>query len=136
MALGFQKIQRYRLALVLVLPASVLHAQSAPARSPRNAAELDDLFQRVSNWGRWGKDDQLGSLSLITPAKRKQAISLAKDGTLVSLAHNPLTAEADDNSSPFEHSMNPTIVRPSQASLLDTYKVSYHGYARSHLDAR
>ena len=25
----------------------------------------------LSNWGRWGKDDQIGTLNLITPDKRK-----------------------------------------------------------------
>ncbi|MEO8048989.1 MAG: cyclase family protein [Acidobacteriota bacterium] len=71
----------------------------------------------------------------MTAAKRKQAIRLAKNGALVSLAHNPLTEEAEDNPSPFEHSMNPTVSRPLQVSLVDTYKVSYHGYAHSHIDA-
>ena len=36
------------------------------ARAPRNAAEFDTLFQQVKNWGRWGPDDQLGSVNLIT----------------------------------------------------------------------
>ena len=38
--------------------------------------ELDTLFQKVSNWGRWGDDDQRGALNLITPAKRQQAAAL------------------------------------------------------------
>ena len=54
-------------------------------RAPHNAAEFDTLFQEVKNWGRWGKDDQLGSSSLVTAAKRKQAVALVKDGTTVSL---------------------------------------------------
>src|SRR5262245_19250794 len=76
-------------------------------RFPRNASEFDDLFRQVSNWGRWGKDDQLGSANLVTIAKRKQALTLAKDGSVVSLAHAPLTERAPDNASPFEHTMNP-----------------------------
>ena len=36
-------------------------SQTTEARAPRNAAEFEELFQQVSNWGRWGKDDQLGS---------------------------------------------------------------------------
>ena len=36
--------------------------------------EVLTYFDRCSNWGRWGKDDQLGALNLITPEKRKQAI--------------------------------------------------------------
>jgi kynurenine formamidase len=99
-----------------------------PPRSPRNAAEFDELFQRVSNWGRWGKDDELGSANLVTAAKRKRAVGLVKEGLSVSLAHNPITERAEDNPSPFEHTMNPGL-------FMDTYKVSYHGYAHSHIDA-
>src|SRR6266508_6366204 len=97
-------------------------------RPPHNAAEFDAFFQQVKNWGRWGKDDQLGSANLVTAAKRKQAVALAKTGESVSLAHNPLTERADDNASPFEHTMN-------RGFTTDTYRVSYHGYAHSHIDA-
>jgi len=99
------------------------------ARFPRNATEFDDLFRQVSNWGRWGKDDQLGSANLVTGVKRKQATALVKNGTTVSLAHNPLTERSADNPNPFEHTMNPP------GFFLDTYKVFYHGYAHSHIDA-
>jgi hypothetical protein len=101
---------------------------AAAGRAPRNAAEFDAMFHQVSNWGRWGQDDQLGSVNLITAAKRKQALSGAKTGESVSLAHNPLTERADDNGSPFEHTMN-------RGFTTDTYRVSYHGYAHSHIDA-
>ena len=122
--------------VVVVLGAGALVIGQAPApRTPRNAAEFDALFQQVSNWGRWGKNDQLGSLNLLTPAKRKQALGLVKDAISVSLAHNPITEQAEDNPSPFEHTMNPSVSRPLQTSLMDTYKVSYHGYAHSHIDA-
>ena len=30
-------------------------------------AELKELAARVSNWGRWGDDDQRGTLNFITP---------------------------------------------------------------------
>src|SRR5207253_5504425 len=71
---------------------------------------------------------QLGSANLVTPAKRKQALALAKTGMSVSLAHNALTERAEDNTSPFEHTMN-------RGFTTDTYRVSYHGYAHSHIDA-
>ena len=98
-------------------------------RAPRNVAEFEELFHQVSNWGRWGKDDQLGAVNLVTPEKRKQALALARAGTIVSLAHTLITERADDNSSPFEHTMSPPGFN------LDTYRVSYHGYAHSHIDA-
>jgi len=101
----------------------------AAARFPRNAAEFDELFRQVSNWGRWGKNDQLGSANLVTEAKRRQAIGLVRTGASVSLARNPLTEKAIDNPNPFEHTMSPP------GFFLDTYKVFYHGYAHSHIDA-
>jgi kynurenine formamidase len=103
-------------------------SSAQPSRAPRNAAEFDELFHQISNWGRWGADDQLGSANLVTPAKRKQALALAKTGETVSLAHNPLTERAEDNASPFEHTMN-------RGFTTDRYSVSYHGYAHSHIDA-
>jgi kynurenine formamidase len=114
--------------VVLAVVASATAQQAPPARAPRNAGEFDELFRQVSNWGRWGKDDQLGSANLVTEAKRRQAASLVKNGVSVSLAHNAITEKAVDNPSPFEHTMNPGF-------FMDTYKVSYHGYAHSHIDA-
>ncbi len=98
------------------------------ARFPRNADEFDVMFNQVKNWGRWGPDDQLGAANLITDAKHRQALALAKLGTVVGLAHAPLTEAALDNASPFEHTMN-------RGFTTDTYKVSYHGFAHSHIDA-
>jgi kynurenine formamidase len=97
-------------------------------RFPQNAEEFDTYFQRVKNWGRWGAADELGALNLITDAKRKQGASLARAGQAVGHAHPPLTETAADNASPFEHTMN-------RGFSTDTYKVSYHGYAHSHMDA-
>ena len=121
------------LTIIAILAFAFTTAGQTPApsenRSPVNAEEFDRLFQQVKNWGRWGADDQLGSVNLITPAKRKQALSLAKTGQTVSLVHNPLTDKAEDNASPFEHTMT------SPGFSMDTYKVSYHGYSHSHMDA-
>src|SRR5580698_10513093 len=51
-------------------------------------AEFDQLFKQISNWGRWGKDDQLGTLNLITPARRREAAALVHEGISVSLARD------------------------------------------------
>jgi kynurenine formamidase len=108
--------------------APLLSPGPAAARYPRTAEEFDELFHKVKNWGRWGKDDQIGAANLITEAKRRSAAALVKNGVAVSLAHNPLTEAAPDNPSPFEHTMN-------RGFTTDTYRVSYHGYAHSHIDA-
>ena len=46
-------------------------------------AEVLEYMTSLSNWGRWGADDQLGTLNLITPEKRAQAASLVKEGLSV-----------------------------------------------------
>jgi hypothetical protein len=50
----------------------------------------------LSNWGRWGKDDQLGALNLITAEKRRQAMALAKSGTVISLERKIVPSRAPD----------------------------------------
>lgn len=44
------------------------------------------LADNVRNWGRWGDDDEIGTLNLIDPAKRTQAASLVRSGRQFSLA--------------------------------------------------
>ena len=117
-----------RLLIGVLLASVAAFGAQPPSRAPHNAAEFDTLFQQVKNWGRWGPDDQLGSVNLITAAKRKQAAALVKTGETVSLAHTLLTEKADDNGSPFEHTM-------LRGNNMDRYAVQYHGYAHSHIDA-
>ena len=100
-----------------------------PARSSRTVtpAEYERWKKELSNWGRWGKDDQLGALNLITPAKRRQAASLVKDGVSVSLAHDVDTEKAVDNEQPYTHEM--------VAIGADRFAVQFHGVAHTHLDS-
>src|SRR5579862_5733292 len=122
-------------SLVLILTLLLL---PLAAQSPRNVtqADVERMMKELSNWGRWGKQDQLGALNLITPAKRKEAAALVKEGVSVSLARDTETEKALDNDSPFVHEMNNTGANPLAGSYaMDTYKVSYHGYAHTHMDS-
>src|SRR5207248_7856238 len=49
-------------------------------------AELAQLAARVSNWGRWGVDDQRGTLNLITPEAVVRGLASARQGHVFSLA--------------------------------------------------
>src|SRR5437773_9913909 len=51
------------------------------------------MISSLSNWGRWGADDQLGTINLITPARRKRAAALVQDGVPVSCARPIVTNE-------------------------------------------
>jgi kynurenine formamidase len=87
----------------------------------------------LSNWGRWGPNDQLGTLNLITPDRRAEAAEQVRLGLSVSLSHDYLKEEAADAASPLRHEMNG--VGPTGTWITDRLDVSYHGYAHSHVDA-
>jgi hypothetical protein len=92
----------------------------------------------LSNWGRWGPDDQIGTLNLITPEKTVQATRLVTDGVTVSLAHFVTEEEAIDSQtfSPTDHwmtSVDPETGLPRFA--LDAISFSLHDGQLSHLDA-
>lgn len=95
---------------------------------------VDEWMVSLSNWQRWGADDELGSLNLITPETRVAAAQLVNAGVSVSMAHQVLTDAAADNGSPYEHEMTAVGSTPGPWSG-DSIGVSYHGYAHSHLDA-
>jgi kynurenine formamidase len=90
-------------------------------------ADFDRWNKEHTNWGRWGADDQIGALNLITPGKRRQAAALVRDGVSVSLAADALTDKAADNPQPYDHTM--------LAIGSDRIAVSYHGTSHTHLDA-
>jgi hypothetical protein len=82
---------------------------SAPAKGPvLGKADIDKMMTDLSNWGRWGKDDQIGTVNLITPAKRKHAASLVREGVCVSMAHEQSTEKLPDNPAPLVHVMTAT----------------------------
>ena len=96
------------------------------------AAQYERWQTELTNWGRWGPNDQMGALNLITPAKRRQAASLVKEGLTVSLASNAATLGAPDVPCPVEWSM----VTASQSAATD--RVAYpciHGAGTTHIDS-
>ena len=100
--------------------------QAAPAAAVTEA-EYERWKTDLSNWGRWGKDDEIGALNLITPEKRRQAAGLVREGVSVSLAADADTVKAVDNPNPYEHTMI--------GIASDRIAVNYHGIAHTHLDS-
>ena len=120
------------LMIVLLSEASALRAQSD---NPMTAADVERQVEELSNWGRWGDDDQLGALNLITPEKRRDAMKLVKDGISISLARQVEKDAGPDNPAPFEHEMLQTGLKGDGMWSMDSYKVQYHGFAHTHMDA-
>ncbi|MEO5899535.1 MAG: cyclase family protein [Ilumatobacteraceae bacterium] len=50
--------------------------------------DIDGFMTSLSNWGRWGDDDELGTLNLVDAAARQRGAALVTDGTAVSCAHD------------------------------------------------
>jgi hypothetical protein len=54
--------------------------------SKPSIATVRELAQRWSNWGRWGPEDQLGTLNHLDGACRVAAAGLVRTGEVLSLA--------------------------------------------------
>src|SRR6266852_184899 len=112
--------------LIVGLAGGKLSSQTAPTHAV-SGAEYEGWKKSLSNWGRWGKDDEIGALNLITPEKRKQAAALVKEGFSVSLASDADTVQAVDNANPYEIKM--------LGIGNDRISIAYHGITHTHLDS-
>src|SRR5436190_11367380 len=122
-------------------------ALSAPHPSTQEPAHRMTFEQVVamqtslSNWGRWGRDDERGTLNLITPEKTKQALSLVKDGVVVPLARFASLEKAIDNFNfgETQHEMWYGAAGPPKPGqtrgALDTIRYGLHDGTNSHMDA-
>jgi kynurenine formamidase len=123
--------------VVAVVLVGVLVSQRAGGQTARPQIATDADFRRamkeLSNWGRWGDLDELGAANLITPAKRKQAFALAREGRVVSLAQDVAQEKAVDTPTFLDRSL--VTVGPTVALDRYQYTGTYHGVSHSHLDA-
>jgi kynurenine formamidase len=116
---------------------ATVSAQDMVSNHNGTRADFDRYMKELSNWGRWGKDDQMGAVNLITPARRKQAVSSVKDGISVSMARNAETESAIDNSRPIIRQMSVRQGGPPKGDIggaADTFTISYHGFVHTHMD--
>jgi kynurenine formamidase len=96
--------------------------------------EVLALFERCSNAGRWGPDDQLGTLNFVTAEKRRAAARLVETGRLVSMARRLRRDASRNNPYPIAHRMMAGL-EPGAIGSSDAVEIAPHGYAVTHLDA-
>jgi len=121
---------------LLCLISALIVAGPVAAQRDHTIASEDDFeraMEELSNWGRWGDDDELGASNLITPAKRIAAAQLVREGLTVSLAHDVNQEQAIDASTVLTREV--LRVSPTGASDQYQYDGSYHGTIHSHLDS-
>lgn len=122
------------LLVLLLLISSLVSAQE------RRPMVTDEDFHRamdeLSNWGRWGDDDELGQANFITPQKRLEVVALVSVGITVSMAHDVVQGDEIDNPDT-SAVLNREVTRVSPTGASDKYEYSgsYHGTIHSHLDS-
>lgn len=99
--------------------------------------EFDRLFEKLKNWGRWGDDDELGTLNFIGDKDVAEASSLARTGRKVSLGRALDTVAGPDNRRPALHYMTHMGDKGADDSsyYTDFIAVDFHGKSASHMDA-
>jgi kynurenine formamidase len=102
--------------------------------------DLERLYEKVKNWGRWGAGDERGALNFVTDAKRASAAALVREGLAVSCARELPVNPSPENPNPAQHHMlraGDAAVIPGvglEASM-DYIGIAFHGMATSHIDA-
>tara|TARA_B100001142_G_C14337781_1_gene656599 strand:+ start:271 stop:1254 length:984 start_codon:yes stop_codon:yes gene_type:complete len=118
--------------LTLVFSLSNFFAQDGRPLMETNQ-DFQRAMQELSNWGRWGEDDELGQANFITQEKRIAAARLVREGITVSLAHDVVQEDAVDTSAYLNREV--ISVSPTGAADKLEYTGSYHGTIHSHLDS-
>jgi kynurenine formamidase len=103
------------------------------------ADQFEALFQAVSTWGRWGEDDQRGTLNYLTADRVAAAGGLVRSGVTVTLSWPLNTKPEVDNPQPADHRMTAYGENEAMPGSLhfakDYVGVDYHNDTHSHIDA-
>ena len=101
------------------------------------AVQFDRWMAELSNWGRWGDDDELGTLNLITPATRMQAAALVTEGVTVSLSRSLALGEHETFQRGFENefALGQQDFGERMAWIEEQHRIGYHASPLTHLDA-
>ena len=115
--------------------------------SEPDAADALAYVDQCSNWGRWGADDQLGTLNLIAPEHRVAAAQLVTAGRVVSCSRDLGTAFGDPASAaqmywvstgqvatPVEGLPPTKFGRGDVFSAVEFFGLVFHGPNVTHLD--
>ncbi len=111
------------------------------AQQSGTRADVDALARQLSNWGRWGAQDERGALNLITPEVSAAAAALVSEGVTVSCALELAKTPAADNPTPVMHFMTGAGDAIDQSRLRglestgDGFMIAPHGMANTHIDA-
>lgn len=124
----------------LVFTDSKINKDMVIRRTPLTTEDYIAYTKRFTNWGRWGKEDQFGTLNFINEATRRKAVGLVKKGTTISCGRALDTKTADDNPYPVKYDINKPEQSRSWAEgkisvAVDSFWSYLHGFVPTHIDA-
>lgn len=96
--------------------------------------EVLALFDACSNAGRWGAEDELGTLNYITDEIRVKAAGLVREGRAISIGKDLDTVWSLRNPDPVVHRML-YLQHEAPTSSLDSIEIASHGFSTTHIDA-
>jgi len=114
-----------------------------PAKIPAES-EVLGYFKSLSNWGRWGQDDQLGTLNLINADKTRRAVATVREGVTVSLSRTVRFEPSADAPIPPVHYMvesgegwatGQKVTSRPNAAATDFFGMIFHGATITHVDS-
>ena len=106
--------------------------------------EVLGYFKSLSNWGRWGNDDQLGAPNLITADKTRRAVATVQEGTTITLSRTVNFEATPDAPNPPVHFMvesgegwasGDKVTTRATAAASDYFGMIFHGYTITHVDS-
>ena len=123
------------LAAAFLAPAVTAETATAETHRIMTDDDIERLLPQLSNWGRWGREDQLGTLNYITPQTRLRAAALIKTGQTIPLGReiSPASTKGLRQSKYELHRYEDPP--PEEAGCIDYIGMIYHGFAVTHLDA-
>ncbi|HYD08505.1 MAG TPA: cyclase family protein [Acidimicrobiales bacterium] len=99
---------------------------------------IREFIATKSNWGRWGANDDLGTLNLIDEDACRRGARAVTRGQRLSCARTLSPRYSDDNPNPVLHHMTHSgegCPSEGMSSAADWFGVAFHGYAVTHIDA-
>ena len=112
-----------------------LHVAASMGSAQTSTAQFEQWFEQVSNHGRWGPDDELGTLNFITPERTRRAAGLVRDGVSISLSRELKPGENLNAIAPLAVEYTGDGGGGLLSFFGDKTTILYHGWAYSHLDA-
>jgi len=104
-------------------------------------AALDQMYEDLKNWDRWGAADERGALNYMTDDRRREASRHVISGDSISLSHDLSTEPLPEHPHPVQHHMlasgdaRDSNGIPGYEAARDHLSLDIHGLHTTHVDA-